>query len=586
MTGRETAPAPLNSRFAQMFPMLSASELQRVAAFGVARRYGDGELIVETGKVSPGMIVILSGHVAITQRDGLGHVKPVVDHGPGQFIAEVGAAVRTRRRWSTPAPKARSRRCVIPPEQLRGLLVAEAELGERIMRALILRRVGLIAERHRRRRCIVGAADAADVTAAARFPRPQRPAASRCSIPTPIRKRRDADRALRTVAARSAAGRACPTAQILRNPGETELARAASAWSPRARPIALRRRRGRRPDRPGWRPRSMPPRKACRSIVLDARAFGGQAGASARIENYLGFPTGISGLALAGRAFVQAQKFGAEMMIPVEVKMLDCARERRRSSASTLEGGETDPRALGRRRQRRALPPAGDRESCRASRARRLVLGLADRGAALRQRGGGPGRRRQFGRPGGGVPRRPRAKVRMMVRGDGPCRHHVALSDRPHRGRRRISSCMTAYRDRRARRRDGQPRARALAQPQDRRGDRRSRSANVFLFIGADPATGWLAGCGVDARPAGFVVTGRCCGNRCQPAANQRARRLRGRRRALRLGQARRRRHRRGRAGGGGAARLSAGTGQSHSLSQRSDADGRRMHATPTRSAT
>src|SRR5262249_43818615 len=59
-------------------------------------------------------------------------------------------------------------------------------------------------------------------------------------------------------------------------------------------------------------------------MVFDASAFGGQAGASARIENYLGFPTGISGQALTGRAFVQAQKFGAEMAIPVEVTGLDC----------------------------------------------------------------------------------------------------------------------------------------------------------------------------------------------------------------------------------------------------------------------
>src|SRR6202012_2123130 len=60
--------------------------------------------------------------------------------------------------------------------------------------------------------------------------------------------------------------------------------------------------------------------------VCDARAFGGQAGASARIENYLGFPTGISGLALTARAFNQAQKFGAEVMIPVAVQSLDCSR--------------------------------------------------------------------------------------------------------------------------------------------------------------------------------------------------------------------------------------------------------------------
>ena len=61
-------------------------------------------------------------------------------------------------------------------------------------------------------------------------------------------------------------------------------------------------------------------------VVFDARAFGGQAGASARIENYLGFPTGISGQALTGRAYVQAQKFGAEMVIPTEVSRLDCSQ--------------------------------------------------------------------------------------------------------------------------------------------------------------------------------------------------------------------------------------------------------------------
>ena len=62
----------------------------------------------------------------------------------------------------------------------------------------------------------------------------------------------------------------------------------------------------------------MPPRKDLSALVLDCRAFGGQAGASARIENYLGFPTGISGLALMARAYNQAQKFGAEIAIPDE----------------------------------------------------------------------------------------------------------------------------------------------------------------------------------------------------------------------------------------------------------------------------
>src|SRR6185369_14129327 len=63
-------------------------------------------------------------------------------------------------------------------------------------------------------------------------------------------------------------------------------------------------------------------------LVLEAVAFGGQAGASARIENYLGFPTGVSGQALMARAFTQAQKFGAEFSLSTEVTRLDCSSDR------------------------------------------------------------------------------------------------------------------------------------------------------------------------------------------------------------------------------------------------------------------
>src|SRR3981189_2166922 len=97
----------------------------------------------ETGKPGPGMLFILSGHVAITQRDGLGHVTPVIDQGPGQFLAEIGqlsdrvALVDAHAEGDVEA-------LLIRPERLRALLVAEADLGERIMRALILRRVSLI----------------------------------------------------------------------------------------------------------------------------------------------------------------------------------------------------------------------------------------------------------------------------------------------------------------------------------------------------------------------------------------------------------------------------------------------------------
>ncbi|TJX01539.1 cyclic nucleotide-binding domain-containing protein, partial [Neisseria gonorrhoeae] len=91
----------------------------------------------------PGMFVILSGHVAITQRDGLGHLTPVIDQGPGQFLAEI-AQLSGRVALVDGQAEGDVEVILIPPDKLRALLIAEAELGERIMRALILRRVNLI----------------------------------------------------------------------------------------------------------------------------------------------------------------------------------------------------------------------------------------------------------------------------------------------------------------------------------------------------------------------------------------------------------------------------------------------------------
>ncbi len=111
--------------------------------FGEIRTYKHGERLFETGKPGPGMFVVLSGHVAITQRDGLGHVTPVIDQGPGQFLAEIGQ-LSGRVALVDGHAEGDVETLLIPPERLRALLVAEADLGERIMRALILRRVNLI----------------------------------------------------------------------------------------------------------------------------------------------------------------------------------------------------------------------------------------------------------------------------------------------------------------------------------------------------------------------------------------------------------------------------------------------------------
>src|SRR5882724_5339663 len=130
-------------RLEQTFPALTPQEIARMRRFGEVRSHKDGERLFETGKPGPGMYVILSGHVAISQRDGFGHVTPVIDQGPGQFLAEIGQ-LSGRPALVDGHAEGDVETLLIPPERLRALLVAEADLGERIMRALILRRVSLI----------------------------------------------------------------------------------------------------------------------------------------------------------------------------------------------------------------------------------------------------------------------------------------------------------------------------------------------------------------------------------------------------------------------------------------------------------
>src|SRR6266704_4460678 len=130
-------------RLEQTFPELTPAEIGRMRRFGEVRHYNDGEMLFETGKPGPGMFVILSGHVAISQRDGLGHVTPVIDQGPGQFLAEIGQ-LSGRAALVDGHAEGDVETLLLPPERLRALLVAEAVLGERIMRAFILRRVSLI----------------------------------------------------------------------------------------------------------------------------------------------------------------------------------------------------------------------------------------------------------------------------------------------------------------------------------------------------------------------------------------------------------------------------------------------------------
>jgi thioredoxin reductase (NADPH) len=307
----------IETRFEQVFPTLTPAEIDRLRRFGEQRTYAEGERLVTSGEVSPGMFVILSGAVAVTQHSALGHDEPIVTHSPGSFMGELAqlsdrpALVDARAMKPVVA-------LVISSRRLRDVLASEAEIGERIMRALILRRVGLL-QSGISGPVIVGHAEDADVLRLDGF-------LSRSGHPH-MRLDPDTDPCAGTLVERFHLDASelpivvCPSGRMLRNPSDLELASCIGLVKPidptHVYDVAII---GAGPA--GLAAAVYAASEGLSVIVLDSRAFGGQAGASMRIENYLGFPTGITGMALMARAFNQAQKFGAEMVMPKEVLRL------------------------------------------------------------------------------------------------------------------------------------------------------------------------------------------------------------------------------------------------------------------------
>src|ERR1700736_4898657 len=133
----------IDTRNEQMFRKLTPHEIDRLRRFGKVRRYAAGEALFVTGDIAPGMSVLIKGSVRVTRRDPLGHSAPIVQKGPGEVVAEVGQLSRQPAFVDVHAIDD-VEALLIRPENLRALMIEEPELGERIMQALILRRVVLI----------------------------------------------------------------------------------------------------------------------------------------------------------------------------------------------------------------------------------------------------------------------------------------------------------------------------------------------------------------------------------------------------------------------------------------------------------
>src|SRR5580700_5918626 len=261
----------------QTFPELTAGEIARMRRFGEIRKYSNGERLFETGKPGPGMFVVLSGHVAITQRDGLGHVTPVIDQGPGQFLAEIGQ-LSGRVALVDGHAEGEVETLLIPPDRLRALLVAEADLGERIMRALILRRVNMI-QGGVGGPVLIGPSDSTGVVRLQGF-------LARNGYPQHLLDPVSDPDAAELIARYSPSPTDWPLVvaadgTVLRNPGETELARAIGMIGPAGNKIYDTAIVGCGPA--GLATAVYAASEGLSVAALDARSFGGQAGASARI---------------------------------------------------------------------------------------------------------------------------------------------------------------------------------------------------------------------------------------------------------------------------------------------------------------
>jgi thioredoxin reductase (NADPH) len=492
----------IRTRRHQIFPVLGEGELARICPFGTLRHFAKGERLFAAGEPGPGMFVVLKGVLAINQRDGLGHVIPITRLGPGEFSAEVGQLSGKRSLVDGYAVEDLET-VLVPPDRLRALIIAEAELGERIVRALILRRVGLI-EVGASGPALIGTAQSPDVLRLQGF-------LNRNGYPNHLVDA-STDIGAATLLERYGASSSdvvvvCPDGSVLLNPSEDALARCLGMVDSAERHelfdvVVV----GAGPA--GLATAVYAASEGLQVVVLDCRAYGGQAGASARIENYLGFPTGISGQALAGRAFVQAQKFGADVMIPAQAASLECG--------SGAADGErivtlTDGRRLrsrtvviasGARYRRPALPRLAEFEG----------QGVFYWASALEAKmctqvevvlvGGGnsAGQAAVF-------LSRYAARVYVLVRGPGLAasmsRYLIDRIEATPNIELHAHTQLTAL--------HGDPAngLSAITWRNDETGFEEERPIrHVFLFVGADPETEWVQGCRVARDSDGFVLTG------------------------------------------------------------------------------
>ncbi|WP_027173213.1 FAD-dependent oxidoreductase [Methylobacterium sp. 10] len=485
-----------DDRAAQTFPRLGAEMGDRVAGYGREETLPAGTLIFARGQRRVDFFLVLAGRIEMFETDHEGAARVIVVHTEGQFTGELDL-FNDREILVSGRTVVETRVARIDRLAFRRLVTAEPDIGEIIMRAFILRRVGLI--RHGRGGVVlIGPGHQRETLRLERFlvrnayPHRILDTASDPASRNALEGFGLTEDDLPVVIA--------PGAAVMRAPTNAALADAlglTEAIDPgRVYDVAVI---GAGPA--GLAAAVYAASEGLDTIVIEGLAPGGQAGTSSKIENYLGFPTGISGQALAGRAQVQAQKFGARLAISRMATGLDCGGSPFRV---ILEDGTAVPAraiiaATGARYRRLDLPRYAHFEGQGIHYAATAMEAQLCAGEGVIVVGGGnsAGQAAMF-------LSRTVAHVHLLVRATG-----LAATMSDYLVQRIASSPrITLHTQTEITALVGDDTLTSVTWIDRASGVSETKAiGNVFVMIGAVPNTGWLADClGLDAK--GFVPTG------------------------------------------------------------------------------